>query len=1082
VTFNTKRYRLAGRGRTLALALVTAAAVFSIQAGVVSATTKAHQGRAVTVRHSYKNDVSPALRQIPAVPFGRASRRQALPTRRTGLPHRATRDGARQTKRFGPRMPSPLLNFNGISYPGVNCQCAPPDPNGEVGLSQYVQIVNQGFEVFDKTTGASVFGPVDIGTLWSGFGGLCEFDGNGDPVVLYDQLANRWVVTQFAGYNTAGVVTDECIAVSRTSDASGAYNRYGFHLGDNFVDYPKLGVWPDAYYMSANMFDAETESYLGPQPFAFDRAAMLAGAPASFITTGVTGGELEDSYLPADLDGSTPPPAGAPNPFIEYPGSGSYKVYRFHVDWASPASSTFALAPGSPTAAGFTALCPGTWSCVPQLGVSGDDFLDGLGGLMMFRAAYRNFGDHESLVSNYSVDSSGVAGVRWFELRHVTSGTPTKQQESTYQPDSTWRWMGAAAMDNAGDLAVGYSASSAAIHPQIRYAGRLAGDPANTLGQGEAILAIGAGSQLETHNRWGDYSDMTVDPVDDCTFWYTNEYYSTTSSFNWRTRIGSFKFPSCTSPAGAHVTIAKSADDPAVFEGGQLGFTVELANVGADDATGLTVTDDLPSAGGVSWSIDATESDPGWSVSGSPPNQSLVYTPTTLAGGTATQAHVISGTTTDSCGGYDNTASFTTGNDGSGSAGASTLVECVTIAKTADSAFVPSGSQIGFTVTLHNAGTVAATGLTFADDLPSGNGVSWSLDSANSDSGWSVVGSPPDQSLTYTPTSLAGGVTTQAHIVSSTTNSSCGEYPNTAAYTTDNMGSDEAFDSTYVGCPDVAIYKYSDHDQVGAGNEIGFFVDLENFGDGPANQVTVSDPLPSGVGVSWSIDSGNSTSGWTISGTPPNQTLLYGPTSLSGNDLAYAHVVSGTTIESCGPYANTASFATANAGSGSASASASVVGCPPPFRTLSVTDAGSGEGTVTSVPAGMFCLPSCTVQFMDGTSVSLIATPAPGSRFSGWSGACSGNATCVIAMTEDRSVTATFSLPSRCVVPRVIGQTLAKARAKIVKAHCRVGKITRRASTSKKRGRVLAQRPRPGRHVSRGTRVNLTLGRGPAKT
>jgi uncharacterized repeat protein (TIGR01451 family) len=148
------------------------------------------------------------------------------------------------------------------------------------------------------------------------------------------------------------------------------------------------------------------------------------------------------------------------------------------------------------------------------------------------------------------------------------------------------------------------------------------------------------------------------------------------------------------------------------------------------------------------------------------------------------------------------------------------------------------------------------------------------------------------------------------------------------------MGSDEAFDSTYVGCPDVAIYKYSDHDQVGAGNEIGFFVDLENFGDGPANQVTVSDPLPSGVGVSWSIDSGNSTSGWTISGTPPTQTLVYGPTSLSGNDLAYAHVVSGTTIDSCGPYPNMASFATANAGSGSASASASVVGCPPPFRTL----------------------------------------------------------------------------------------------------------------------------------------------------
>jgi hypothetical protein len=171
--------------------------------------------------------------------------------------------------------------------------------------------------------------------------------------------------------------------------------------------------------------------------------------------------------------------------------------------------------------------------------------LDGIGDRLMFRLGYRNFGDHESVVGNYSVSSGSVAGVRWFELRNVTSGPVTKFQESTYQPDSTWRWMGSAAMDGSGNIAIGYSASSGTIFPQIRYAGRLATDALNTLAQGENTLFAGTGSQTGTSSRWGDYSDITVDPVDDCTFWYTNEYYSTTTSFNWRTRIGSFKFPGC---------------------------------------------------------------------------------------------------------------------------------------------------------------------------------------------------------------------------------------------------------------------------------------------------------------------------------------------------------------------------------------------------------------------------------------------------------------------------------------------------------------------------------------------------------
>jgi hypothetical protein len=500
------------------------------------------QGNTITVGQSVRNDKSPPLRDMKQLPIMR-EQREANENPKVPHSHKDSKDEAVQssasTQAPTANMPGTTLNFDGIPFPGVACNCAPPDTNGEVGATQYVQIVNEGYQVFDKTSGASQLGPAGISTLWQGFGGVCESNGDGDPVVLYDQLANRWVISQFAG---ASVPTDECIAVSTSADATGSYFRYDYHLGNNFFDYPHLGVWPDAYYMSMNVFNSSGTAFLGPQPFAFDRSKMLAGLPGTFITTGVTGGSSEEVYLPADLEGSTLPPAGAPATFVEFPGGGSYRTFHFHVDFATPANSSFTLF-GSPAAAGFTSLCPTTRSCVPEAGTTSR--LDGIGDRLMFRLTYRNFGDHESVVGNYSVSANSVAGVRWFELRGVTSGPVTKFQESTYQPDSTWRWMGSAAMDQQGNIAVGYSASSSTISPQIRYAGRLVTDPLSTLPQAEATLFAGTGSQTGTSSRWGDYSDITVDPSDDCTFWYTNEYYSTTTSFNWRTRIGSFKFPGC---------------------------------------------------------------------------------------------------------------------------------------------------------------------------------------------------------------------------------------------------------------------------------------------------------------------------------------------------------------------------------------------------------------------------------------------------------------------------------------------------------------------------------------------------------
>jgi PASTA domain/Divergent InlB B-repeat domain len=604
------RLRAVGRRRGVLVLAVSLAVVAAVEAGVVAAGPSPHgiavrpdgpvprapapapgSGKRVIVGHSYRNDSSRPVRSLPrSVRPVAGFHTEASPNPRPVSRHRDALDAVRQTRQFASKIPGPKLNFDGIAFPGVDCNCVPPDTNGEAGLTQYVQIVNQGFQVFSKSTGAALTPATDIAALWNGFGGVCENSGFGDPIVMYDQLANRWLISQFAG---TSVPTDECIAISTTSDATGTWNRYGFHLGTDFFDYPHLGVWPDAYYMSMNVFDAsDPNPFLGPQPFAFDRAAMLAGNPATFVTTRDPSvfDPNNDSMLPADLDGSTLPPAGAPNPFLmSGPFNSTWPLWRFHVDFATPANSTFTLG-GTLTPASFTALCLNASNCVPQAGVTSGDYLDALADRGMFRLAYRNFGSREALVGNMTVQSNGVAGIRWYEINHATSGAPSFVQQSTYQPDTTWRWMGSVAMDRFGNLALGFSASSPAMHPAIRYAGRLVGDPANTLAQGEATLLAGAGSQEDTpNNRWGDYSDLTVDPVDDCTFWYTQEYYQVTSSFNWRTRIGSFRLHGCASTFS--VTTIKNGTGAGTVTSSPAGVRCgSTCSAGFDDRTPMTLT------------------------------------------------------------------------------------------------------------------------------------------------------------------------------------------------------------------------------------------------------------------------------------------------------------------------------------------------------------------------------------------------------------------------------------------------------------------------------------------------------------
>src|SRR3979409_2683449 len=250
----------------------------------------------VTVGSSDRNDTSIPLRDMKQLPVAQREEHEANENPKLPNRHIDSADpvvqGANTSRIFaGLNMPSPLLNFDGVPFPGVACNCAPPDTNGEVGATQYVQIVNEGYQIFNKPTGASLLGPSGITTLWSGFGGVCQTNGSGDPVVMYDQIANRWIITQFAG---GSVPTDECIAVSTTSDATGSYNRYAFHLGSNFFDYPHLAVWPDGYYMSDNVCTSGGTARLGTQAFVFERTAMLAGTAATFMTPGLTpGGNAE---------------------------------------------------------------------------------------------------------------------------------------------------------------------------------------------------------------------------------------------------------------------------------------------------------------------------------------------------------------------------------------------------------------------------------------------------------------------------------------------------------------------------------------------------------------------------------------------------------------------------------------------------------------------------------------------------------------------------------------------------------------------------------------------------------------------
>ncbi|MCX6252114.1 MAG: T9SS type A sorting domain-containing protein [Bacteroidetes bacterium] len=440
---------------------------------------------------------------------------------------------------FGPTVTgdTTIQNFDGNNN---NQGYDPPDTHGDVGPNNYVQVVNCHYSVYSKT-GASLLGPLNTSALWQG---MSNNSNDGDAVVLYDENADRWLISQFSLPHYPNGPFFQMIAISQTPDPTGTYYRYQYQYAD-MGDYPKLGVWGDGYYMGVNRFSSGAGSFMGTGAAAFNRTKMLAGdQTAEMVWFTLPSSNPARAPQPADCDGDFAP-AGTPE-YFAYIKDGSSSDYlgilELQVDWTTPANSTLGNLLQVPVES-FNSNISG----IPQKGTSRK--ADVLSDRLMYRLQFRKFSDHWSLLTNHTVNAgSGVGGVRWYEFRKTT-GDWSVYQQSTYSPDANSRWMGSIAMDSSGNIALGFSISSANMYPSIYYTGRMSSDALNTMTIGEKAIFYGTGSNTANDGttsgncRWGDYSAISVDPSAGSTFWYTQEYCQTNGS-NWRTRIGSFSWAS----------------------------------------------------------------------------------------------------------------------------------------------------------------------------------------------------------------------------------------------------------------------------------------------------------------------------------------------------------------------------------------------------------------------------------------------------------------------------------------------------------------------------------------------------------
>ena len=464
----------------------------------------------------------------------------------------------------GSSLSDPIVNFDGLHVDellGDDCSIADfaSDDSGAVGFNHYVQVVNTAMAVYDKS-GNIVAGPISGETFWANQPDCGGNQNWSDAVVRFDRYASRWIISRPGGLPNG---QDACVAVSQTSDPTGPWDQYAFevnnttnHLARYFNDYSKIAVFSDAYYATAD--PNKIFSGLGNTISAFERSAMLAGDTApQFVTFFVPAPQTPFTHshmLAADLEGTTVPGTNTPEYIVQvqddtlgFPAD-RLQVYEFRVNWIDPSSSTL-VPTDSLSPEPFNCNACADQFCIEQPGIPNK--LDSLSyGYMMQRLTYRIFDDHQMLLLNHTVAADGDpahnhAGIRWYELRMGTSSPWEIYQQGTYAPDANDRWLGSIAMDKNGNIVLGFHVSGADEFPSLHYAGRQPGDPSGTLPLGELTLMDGNGAQLNT-SYFGDYSQMTVDPTDDCTFWYTGTYYPETGNADhWHTRIGAFRFGNC---------------------------------------------------------------------------------------------------------------------------------------------------------------------------------------------------------------------------------------------------------------------------------------------------------------------------------------------------------------------------------------------------------------------------------------------------------------------------------------------------------------------------------------------------------
>lgn len=767
---------------------------------------------------------------------------------------------------------SPLVNFDGIAT-GFQ----PMDPSGDVGPNHYVQMVNSQFQIFDKA-GASLAGPSNINQIWSSAGDTteCATTNSGDPIVVYDNIANRWLLSQF---DATGPNFAMCIAISQTPDPTAAYFLYRFVIPQGqgtFPDYPKIGVWPDGYYLST--FEGNLGAYV------FERPMMLTGNPARTVEYAKQGilsapaGFRSTRLMPSDLDGSVPP-VGSPNFFLRtvedvQDGADRLDIFAVSVNWGDPLTTNISLVQSIATAPFSFFSCANDANGAARLCIdqpSGTTQLDALMGRPMWRMQYRNFGSHETLVVNQTVSADGGTntGIRWYELRRTPAGTGNWviYQQGTYAPqvtgvtDATWvqRWMGSTAMDGAGNIALAYNVVNAdgtnSIFPGIRYTGRLASDPSGILPQGEETAVIGG--SVSTATRWGDYTQLSVDPSDDCTFWYTAEYIA--ASNVRRTRITSFVFPSC---SATDISITKTDSPDPVIAGNDLTYSINVANNGSGGATNVVVKDVLPV--GVQYqssSSSCTEAPAGTLTCGlgslaSGASKALTIVVKVPAdyvanGGAATLTNTATVTASQTDGNPSNNSATAT-TQVTESADLRVLKECKPDQPNKQTA----GTATFCDIYVDNLGPSAARNVVLTDQVIGGTPFTITAITSSSTSGAAAIcpatpiGPTTSTTVTCTDTVLPAGARDTIKVTFSATNA--GDVDDTATVssaTSDPVSSNNSGVGrvSFASSSDLALTKTDGPDPVTAGTNLTYILSVTNNGPSAAPNVVVRDTLPAQV-------------------------------------------------------------------------------------------------------------------------------------------------------------------------------------------------------------------------------------------